>query len=148
LIPSVLFLLGGNCDSSGDGDSNGTLNEGTLTVSIVGAPSGAVGKLLYMGLFESGADPITSSLLATGEILLSNEQESHVMDHSVLDEKIILDGGAYDLYLWIDMNDNFDTVKEPEQSIDMTHKIYPFGVTINGDTTVTLLAAGFELFPG
>jgi len=126
---------------------NGGASSGTLTVGITGFPPGADGKMLFMGLYEGGADPFSASLLAVGEIELGIE-ESEVMRDPITNENIVLDPGHYDLYLWIDMNDNMDTVQEPEKDIDMTHVSFPFPVTIDGDITVTLTANAFELFPG
>jgi hypothetical protein len=126
---------------------NGGASSGTLTVVITGTPPGADGKGLYMGLYKRDADPSSASLLAVGDILLGTEF-SEVMKDSITGENIVFDPGHYDLYLWIDMNDNMDTVQGPEQNIDMTHISFPFPVTIDGDTTVTVTANAFELFPG
>jgi hypothetical protein len=136
----VFFLLA--CDNTGGASS------GTLTVSIAGAPSGADGKSLYIGMYEGGADPLTESIVGTGEILLSaGETVSDVIEESLTNETSF-DPGDYDLYLWIDMNDNFDTVTAPEQGTDMSHISFPLSVTIDGDTTLNLASVGFELFPG
>jgi hypothetical protein len=122
-------------------------SSGTLTVAITGVPSGADGKDLLMGLYVSGAVPASSSLIAYGGILLGTDF-SGVMQDPVTDEDIVLDGGDYDLYMWIDMNDNVDIVQEPEQGTDMSHVTFPFPVSIDGDTTVTVTSNNFEIFPG
>jgi hypothetical protein len=98
-------------------------------------------------LYTAGADPLSSSLLATGSILLGTE-ESVVIKDPLSDEDIVLDAGDYDLYLWIDTNDNIDTMQEPEQNIDLSHVSFPFKVTIDSNTTVLITENGFELFPG
>jgi hypothetical protein len=72
----------------------------------------------------------------------------HVTTPVELVNETSFDPGDYDLYLWIDMNDKFDTVTAPEQGTDMSHISFPLSVTIDGDTTLNLAAVGFELFPG
>jgi hypothetical protein len=51
------------CDNTGG-------SGGTLTVEISGCPPGAEDCKLYLQLYTAGADPLSSSLLATGSILL------------------------------------------------------------------------------
>ena len=119
-------------------------SSGTLTVEITGYPPGTRGNKLYMELYEGGAGHLFPSLLATGSILLGTEY-SDVMEDPITSEYIVLDAGDYDLYLWIDMNDNIDTIQEPEKATDMTYKSFPLRVMINGDTTVVLTANNFEL---
>jgi len=54
-----------------------------------------------MCLYEGGADPSSSSLVATGSILLGTEG-SDVMKDPLSDEDIVLNVDDYDLYLWFD----------------------------------------------
>jgi hypothetical protein len=139
LVAGVIFLSA-TCDSSG-GES------GTLTVGLNGIPSGADGHLLLIGAFEDGVDAMIAPLLAAGSIEIGTET-STVMQDPTTSAVITLDAGDYDLYMWIDMNDNLETVQEPEQNIDMTHTSFPFDATIDGDTIITVLSSAFELFPG
>jgi hypothetical protein len=128
------------CDNTSGGG-------GTLTVEIAGCPSGAEDCKLYLQLYTAGADPMASSLMATGSILLGSEK-SDVMVDPFTAEDIVLDAGDYDLYLWIDVNDDYDTLQEPEFNTDLSHASFPFRVTIDSDTTVLITENGFELFPG
>jgi hypothetical protein len=139
LLVAGLIFISATCDS---GPSSGT-----LTVGITGNPPGTDNKILHMGLFEGNADPLSASILAVGDIELSVEF-SEVMKDPVTSVNVELDGGNYDLYAWIDMNDNIDTVQEPEQGIDMSYVTFPFPVSIDGDTTVNLTSNNFEIFPG
>ena len=128
------------CDNTGG-------SVGTLTVEIAGCPSGAEACKLYLELYAAGADPLSSSLLATGSILLGTE-ESVVIKDPLSDEDIVLDAGEYDLYLWIDMNDNIDTVQEPELGTDMAHVSCPIRITIDRDTRLVITGNSIELFYG
>ena len=140
LVVLMLVLVLITCDNTGG-------SGGTLSVGITGCPPGTENCNLYLELYNSGADPLSSSLLAIGSILLGTI-ESDVMEDPLSDEDIVLDAGDYDLYLWIDINDNIDTMQEPELGTDMSHVSFPFRVTIDSDTKVVITENGFELFPG
>lgn len=125
---------------------NGAIS-GTLTVEMSSYPGGIEGHVLYMLLFARGPGIVIYADVATGELLIGSET-STVMEASFAVDKNLLNPGDYSLYLYIDMNDNFDTFPEPEVGIDMAHLSLPVIVTIDGDTTVTLIASDFELYLG
>jgi hypothetical protein len=137
------FILAFTFTTCDIGGSSG----GTLTIEIAGCPSGAEDCKLYVELYNAGSDPLSSSPLATGSILL-NIEESDVMVDPLSDEDIALNAGEYDLYLWIDVNDNIGTVQQPETGVDMSHVSCPLRITIDRDTRVVITADSFRLFYG
>jgi len=140
LLAAAAIFIFASCD-------NGA-SSGTLTVGLTGIPSGADGHMLYMGLYEGDADPMSASLLGIGGIEIGVDNSDVLVD-PITEAVVTYDPGDYDLYLWIDMNDNLNLgTEEPEQGIDMSHTSFPFDVTIDGDTTVTVIASAFELYPG
>ena len=56
-------------------------------------------------------------------------------------------GSSYDVYLWVDMNGNRDTVLYPESGVDLQLSDTPSTVEIDGNTTVTLTLADFVTVP-
>lgn len=132
------------CDNNGGGGGS----RGTLTVGIIGAPPETDDKVLHTGLYVRDADPLSASLLAVGDIVLGTDYSEVVMRDPITDETTVFEAGGYDLYTWIDMNDNFDTVQAPEVGIDMSYLKFPIPVTISGDHTIIVMANYFELFPG
>ena len=140
LVAAVIFISA-SCDNGG--------SSGTLTVVLSGIPAGSDGHLLLIGVYADGADPWTAPMLGMSDLDIGTETSKVVEDPTTRDIATF-DPGDYDLYMWIDMNDNLETVQEPEQDIDLVYKDFPVpvDVTINGDITVTVLSSDFELSPG
>ena len=149
LIAGVLLLIfllvaGVNCIAASC--DNGAIS-GTLTVEMFNYPAGSEGHFLYMVLYPRGPGIVICAVVASGELLIGTVA-STVLESSFAVDENLLNPGDYSLYLWIDMNDNFDTESDPEVGIDMTHTSLPVIVTIDGDTTVTIIASDFELYLG
>jgi hypothetical protein len=70
IVVLMLLLVLITCDNTGG-------SGGTLTVEIAGCPPGAEDCKLYLQLYTAGADPLSSSLLATGSILLGTARTKH-----------------------------------------------------------------------
>jgi hypothetical protein len=143
-IALIFVVLQVACDNTGGGS-------GTLTVTMTGYPEGTEGHMIQLGLFIDGDDPFIEDNIASGDFELGFE-DSTIMDDASMDDvaeiDIVLDPGDYDLYAFIDVNDNIDIEGYPEESIDMTYTTFPIDVTVDGNTTVTLLPTNFELFTG
>ena len=120
---------------------------GTLTVEIAGCPPGADDCKLYLQLYAAGADPLSSPLVASGIILLGSEVSDVMVDPDTAEDMVLV-SGDYDLYIWIDTNDNNDSIQGPELNEDLAHVTFPFRIKIDGNTAVLITENGFELFSG
>lgn len=119
--------------------------DGTLTVHLSDYTEGG-GHQSYIGLFIHDSDPTDmSNFVAMGGFeIIGGEGSGHLVPSNISGGQIdpppwIGTGGEmYDLYFWVDLNDNFEFVQYPEEGIDDTALIFPIVVTVNGDMNIYL----------
>jgi hypothetical protein len=101
------------------------------------------------GLFDADADPLSDPLLAVVDFTVSGGGGSDTMSGNVppYETWVGTGGNSYDVYLWVDMNGNRDTVQYPEAGEDMQLSDFPVAVEIDGDTTITFTLADFVTVP-
>ena len=129
--------------------------DGTLTVSVTGvaAPDGT---FVPIGVFPAGWDPAVDpdpfgSLLATGGGVVaagaaSDTVRTHVPEGG--DDVWIGQGGSfYDVYVWVDMNGNFEETMFLEPGVDLVATVFPTTVEIDGNTVLYFTGGDFELAP-
>lgn len=119
--------------------------DGTVTVQLSDFPMGS-GHQSLIGLFYHNSDPTDmNNFVAMGGFEIVDGAGSDVLgpsDASGGQENppswIGAGGEMYDLYFWVDLNDNFDFVQYPEQGIDDTALVFPIVVTVDGNINVYL----------
>ncbi len=125
-------------------------DDGTLTVSVTEIPAPEDYAVLA-GVFEAGVDPFPdpmSLILAEGHILLADGAGSDILTMPGSEDPWIGTGGdSYDVYVWVDMNDNLEEVIYPEPGIDLQLATYPLTVDIDGDMTLEFTGSDFVLTP-
>jgi hypothetical protein len=148
-ICSVLLLIGIiGCEPPDDDGTPPPKEDGTLTVVVTEA--GAIdGKDVLGCVLDGGADPYTAPMLAGVDCTVSGGSGMGMMQifEPPYDTWVGTGGSSYDVYLWVDMNGNRETVLYPESGVDLQLSDWPSTVEIDGNTTVTLTLADFVTVP-
>ena len=129
--------------------------DGTLTVSVTGvaAPDGT---FVPIGVFPAGwdpavdPDPLEWMVAAGGGVLAASAASDTVRTHVPEgdgDVWIGQGGSFYDVYVWVDMNGNFEETMFPEPGVDLVLSVFPTTVEIDGDTVLYFTGGDFELAP-
>jgi len=144
----LLFMGIISCDLFDDGETPPTKEDGTLTVGLTAADA-IEGKDVLGGLVNAGANPAIDPILAGVDFSVSSGSGSATMAIMAppYDIWVGTGGSSYDVYLWVDMNGNRDTVQYPESGVDMQLSTFPFTVVIDGDVTVTYTGADLVTVP-
>jgi hypothetical protein len=110
----------------------------TLQIQISGAELATTPALVshtcYAVAYAPGGVLGVSTVLASASVVLAS-----AVDHQL----ILLDpatgeawqgewGEAYDLYVWVDVNDNYPTPNTPESAADYQGQPFPFGSFVLG----------------
>jgi len=147
IIPGLIGYIEITPDSEGSSEEDGTL---TISLTGISAPDGT---FTPMGLFPEGADmsgdPMLLIVAMGGDPGLMDGAVSSIMCVPNTQTPWIGTGGtSYDLYVWVDMNDNLELgVYMPESEIDLQLNEFPVTVEINGDTIVEFTGSDFVLTP-
>jgi hypothetical protein len=141
ITPGVIGMIG----VSGEEHENGTL---TVSVTDVAAPEETS---VLMGVFPAGIDPGTDPMaliLAMGHIVLFGGSGNDTVSVPDSEDLWIGTGGEfYDVYIWVDVNDNLDIVMYPEPGIDLQLSTFPVTVEIDGDTHLSFQGSDFVVVP-
>jgi len=125
--------------------------DGTLTIHLTGvdAPDGTN---VPIGVYPAGFDPGSGDPLSALVAVAGGELEGGNLDSSArisgTETLWIGEGGSsYDVYVWLDMNNNLDTVMFPEPGIDYQLSTFPVTVEINGNVDLYFTGASFVPVP-
>jgi len=118
------------------------IEDGTLTIGVTVAS----GITILYGVYDAGADPLTDPLRASGEFDLFSGTGS-ITATDFYGDWIGTGGNSYDVYIWMDMDGDYDTVQYAESGVDMQLKILPVTVEIDGNISLTYLGSAFETVP-
>ncbi len=123
--------------------------DGSVTVAFSNA--GAVeGKRVLVGVFPAGSDPSVVPIVAQGDFDIASGEGSQTLEVPGIAGEIWYGTGgqSYDLYLWVDMNDNLQYgAYYPEPGVDMELATFPVVVTIDGDVHLSYTGADLILVP-
>jgi hypothetical protein len=155
MLPMVITVINvtpgciGVIDVSGGGEVPNE-EDGTLTVSVADLFLPDDTSVL-VGVYEAGVDPYPDPLAliqATGQFELYNGAGSGAVNEPDSDTVWIGTGGSfYDVYVWVDINENLDVIMYPEPGIDLQLAAFPVTVEISGDTVLSLQGSDFVVVP-
>jgi hypothetical protein len=107
------------------------------------------GKRTLFGVYDAGADPYTDPMLAAGDFdVVSGTGSSTAAEllPPYLDW-LGTGGNSYDVYLWVDIDGDSETVQSHESGVDMQLKTFPVTVEIDGNISLTYLDTALETVP-
>jgi hypothetical protein len=122
--------------------------DGTLTVHLagIGAPDGT---RALVGVFPAGVDPMPDPMAVIVAVAGGDLMDGALTSTATVEGEQTVWAGAggnrYDLYIWVDMNNNADTVMYPEPGVDLQLLSFPYVVEIDGDTDVYFEGSDFIL---
>ncbi len=133
LLASLLFISG--CKESAAATPLG----GMITISLTGA-NVANGDTLYVGVFDLGADPFVDPTYGGIEETISSGEAAAVVTY-LGGLQITFPAGSYDVYGFIDVND--DSGGDPDPTDDYIFS-GPISITVDGNQTVPVVIGDFD----
>ena len=127
--------------------------DGSITVTFSQADV-ANGHDALMGVYPAGTDPMIDPLgllVATGGFSVTSGQGSTTLTQAGDGLQPVwygAGGASYDLYIWVDMNDNLEYgIYWQEPGIDLQLSTFPVVVTIDGDQYLSYTGSDLEVTP-
>jgi hypothetical protein len=112
----------------------------TLEVYLGGgtAPGATVGHTLYCKVYEQGASIATDPVLGQNLFVIpaNGPSSATMLDPSSGQPWVGVDKQTYDVYIWVDVNDNYPTPNTPETGIDYQTVPYPKHVAVLAASSV------------
>jgi hypothetical protein len=125
---------------------------GTVTVSFTDADI-ANGHRVLVGVYPAGTDPTIDpmgQLVATGDFDIESGHGSQTLVEGLSGPDLWYGTGgeSYDVYIWVDMNDNLEYgVYQPEPGIDLRLASSPVVVLIDGDMLLEYTGSDLVVVP-
>ena len=141
LVALVILLIVMACPDNGV-----TYSDGTLTVGLVGYSTGDGHQALF-GVYAGGSDPYTDPIIAMGQFTIGDGGGSFQAEDPSNNPWTGTGGTTYDVYLWVDLNDNWETITFPESGDDSVASSFPYSVLIDGNVTITFTGANMVPAP-